>query len=387
VTKRSIEKALNIHDLEALARARLPRGLFEFIARGSEDEVTAAENLARIKSIALLPRVAVDVSQRTTASSLFGRTQAMPVVMGVIGFSGMISYRGEEAVAAAAMESDIPYTLGTFNLTSIGALTERLRERLWYQLYPAKQRAVFDQQVDNAERLGIQALVVTLDSAVSGNRGYPRRSGFALQARPTPSMLLDVLRHPRWLCGTYLRQRWPRSRLRLGNVPAAYAAAFDKRTNIAGITFGDDFTRDCPRRLRDRWPRRLILKGISTVPDALRAVERGADGTIVSNHGGRALNGCIASMTALPDVVRATRDRATVMVDGGFVRGSNIVKALALGASAVLVGRATMFGLAAAGQAGVARALSILREEMSRSLALLGCNRVTDLSYEHVRLP
>jgi (S)-mandelate dehydrogenase len=378
--------AQNIHDLELLARKRLPRVLFDFIARGAEDEVTMRENLASIKRIALRQRVGMDVSRRNLAITLFGREQSMPIVLGVTGFSGLLAYRGEHAMAAAAREARVPFTLGTFNLASLPEVTASGLPPPWYQLYPAKDRAAFEFQVDNARAGGVEVLTVTLDSALGGNREYLRRSGFGMQSRLAPWAFVDTLLHPRWLFGTYLRSRW-HGRPRLGNVPPAVADVTNPRIDISGLRLAADFTWADARSLRDRWPGRLVLKGVSTAEDAAIAVDLGADGIIVSNHGGRSLDGCVASMTALPEVVEAVKGRAAVMVDGGFVRGADVVKALALGATAVLIGRATAFGLAAAGRVGVARALAILREELDRALALVGCRHVGELSRAHVSVP
>jgi isopentenyl diphosphate isomerase/L-lactate dehydrogenase-like FMN-dependent dehydrogenase len=378
--------ALNIHDLEVLARRRLPRGLFEFANNGAEDEVTMRENLASIKRIALRPRVGVDVSRRDISTTLFGRKQSMPIVLGVTGFSGMIAWRGEQSVAAAATAAGVPYTIGTFNFVSVRELPDEVRPGLWYQLYPARQREAFDHQLLHARAAGVGVLVVTMDSAVAGNREYLRRTGFGMPPKLMARTLIDGLAHPRWLFGTYLRHR-TRGMPRLGNVPPALSTLLDPRTDCTGILPADTFSWDDLRRLRDRWPGQLVLKGLSTAEDALIAADLGADGVVVSNHGGRSLDGCIASMAALPEVVDAVGSRLTVMVDGGFTRGSDVVKALAIDAAAVLVGRATIFGLAAAGRAGVARALAIFREEIDRTLAQVGCCRIAELSRAHVRQP
>jgi (S)-mandelate dehydrogenase len=204
-----------------------------------------------------------------------------------------------------------------------------------------------------------------------------------MQSQLAPSAFVDTLLHPRWLFGTYLRSRL-HGRPRLGNVPPAIADVTNPLIDISGLRLAADFTWADVRSLRERWPGRLVLKGLSTAEDAAIAVDLGVDGIIVSNHGGRSLDGCVASMTALPEVVATVKGRAVVMVDGGFVRGADIVKALALGASAVLIGRATAFGLAAGGREGVARALAILREELDRTLALVGCRHVAELSSAHV---
>jgi (S)-mandelate dehydrogenase len=369
-----------------MARKRLPRGLFEFISRGAEDEATLRENLASIKRVALRQRVGVDVSHRDLSIELFGSRQSLPIVVGVTGLSGMVAFRGEVEMARAALGADVPYTVGSSNFTALCDLPAERRDRLWCQVYPTRRRDVFDYQVSNAAESGAQVLVITMDSAVAPNREYMRRNGFSVPLKLSIRTIIDASLHPRWLIGTYLRYRrfgMPR----FANLPPGHGQLFKRDGDTSGLTFGDDFTWNDVRALRDRWRGSLVLKGISTAEDACIAADIGVDGLIVSNHGGRSLDGCVASMTALPGVVDAVGQRLVVMVDGGFLRGADIVKALAVGARAVMVGRGALYGLASAGRAGAARALAIYRDEISRAMGLVGSPTVGGLTREHVCLP
>lgn len=376
--------ALNIHDLEEMARRRLPRGLFDFMNRGAEDEVTLRRNLQGLKEISLRQRVGVDVSKRDAAITLMGVRQAMPVVVGITGLSGMLRYGGEVDIAEAAVASDIPFTLGTTNFTAINSLPERLRQHLWYQIYPAHKKAVYQHQVDQARDAGAGVLVVTMDSAVPPNREYLRRGGYGVPFKANGKAVGDALLHPGWLFGTYLRYHL-RGFPTLGNLPGK-VSMFDPGS-LGAIRTAEHFTWADVEETRRQWPGRLVLKGLSTGEDARIAAECGADGVIVSNHGGRSLDGCIASIEALPEVVDAAGDRLAVMVDGGFLRGSDIVKALAIGAKAVMIGRGTLYGMVAGGLPGAAHALRIYREEISRTLGLTGVTSVEYLNRDHVQMP
>ncbi|KQX18583.1 MULTISPECIES: alpha-hydroxy acid oxidase [unclassified Sphingomonas] len=378
--------AYNIHDLERLARRRLPHGLFEFITRGAEDEITLHENLASLKRIFLRQRVGIDVSDRDLSIELFGQRLPLPIIVGVTGLSGMVHYRGEVEIARAALRAGVPYTVGSTSFTALADLPAERRDKLWCQIYPTKRRDVFDYQVEKAAEARAGALVITMDSAIASNREYMRHNGFNIPIKPTLRTVIDTLAHPGWLIGTYLRY-WLEGMPRFANLPPGHGQLFKKDADVTGLAFGEDFTWQDIAELRRRWPGPLVLKGISTREDAAIAADHGIDGIIVSNHGGRSLDGCVASIAALPEVVDAAGERLAVMVDGGFLRGSDIVKALAMGARAVMVGRGTLYGLAAAGYEGASRALFLYREEISRAMGLVGCRTVAALGPNHVTVP
>jgi len=377
----AMARACNIDDLAALARRRLPLGLYEYLDRGAEDEITLRENGDSIKRVLLRQRVGTDVSQRDISTRLFGIRLSMPVGIAVTGLAGLLAFEGEHSLARAAARAGIPFTLGTSNFASVAEIQAICGDLLWRQVYPAKDRDVLRHQVSTARRAGVKVLIVTMDSPVLGNREYLRRGGWmpgALSMRAK----LQILKSPRYCFGTLLRYALRGGFPEMAHMPAG-------KTRFLDGTFAqtaDDFTWDEVRTLRQQWKDVLVLKGLSTAEDARIAADCGVDGIIVSNHGGRSLDGCVPSMGALAAIVDAVGTKVTVLVDGGFKRGADVLKALAIGASGVMVGRATLYGLAAGGEAGVDRALQIFSEEIHRALALIGCRHLAELGREYVTM-
>lgn len=379
-------KALNIEDLRQMARRRLTRALFEFIDRGSEDDVALRHNRDAIERIKLRPRVLNDVSARDPAITLFGKRQAMPIVIGPTGPAGFAWFRGETALARAAAKAGIPFTLASTSNTPMEEILAKGSGTQWYHLYVWRDMEASLVAVERAHKAGFEALVLTVDATVPYNREFDVRNGVTFPIRITPRNLVDTLLHPRWLFGTMGRYVLSEGHLpRYVNIlmPEGIQAAEVR----AFLTKNDTLTWDFLRRLRDMWPRTLIVKGILHPNDAVMAAECGADGVIVSNHGGIASDASLAPIDALPDIVAAVGDRMTVIVDSGFRRGSDILKGLALGAHAVIVGRATLYGLAAAGEAGASRALQILDSEIKRTMGVLGCRDIKSITRDHVVLP
>jgi len=373
----AIDKAYNIDDLALIAKRRLPKGLYEFIDRGAEDEVTMRENAQSIKRVFFRQRVGNDVSVRDVSTTIFGVKQSMPLAIGVTGLSGMLAYQGEYKLARAAAAAGVPYTLGNSNFAPISEIKKICGDLLWRQTYPLKNRAAMDYVLQTTRDAGVRVLVLTMDSPMSGNREYMFRSGFfpgMTNARTYREMLMS----PHWLFGTVMRYMLSGGLPEISDLPEGHRAFFGKGNTGAAFP-ADDFTWDDVRDLRRKWQDVLVIKGLSTPEDARIAMECGADGIIVSNHGGRSLDGCIPSFAALPSIVDAVAPKVTVMVDGGFKRGADILKAIAVGASSVMVGRATVFGLTAGGEPGVARALALLQQETSRALAMVGCTSLSQL--------
>jgi isopentenyl diphosphate isomerase/L-lactate dehydrogenase-like FMN-dependent dehydrogenase len=379
-----VMRAHNIDDLAAMARRRLPSGIFDYIDRGAEDEVTLRENADSIKRVFLRPRVAVDVSRRDTSATIFGVRQSMPLGIAATGLASLVSYDGERQLARAAAAAGIPYTIGTSNFTAQADLKGICGDLLWRLIYPPKRRELLDHHLGVTREAGVKVLLVTLDSPVVGNREYLRRSGFQPNAMSIKAYL-QMLMAPHWVFGTLLRY------LMGGGLPEFADMPQGERRFLGGSfswsNTADDFTWDDIRALRRNWKDVLVLKGLSTAEDAREAANCGVDGIIVSNHGGRSLDGCVPSFEALPEIVDAVAPKVTVLVDGGFRRGADVLKAIAAGAAGVMVGRAPLFGLAAAGEAGVARALDIFKEEISRAMALVGCNRLSELGRQHLQGP
>ncbi|MCC7347707.1 MAG: alpha-hydroxy-acid oxidizing protein [Variibacter sp.] len=379
-------KALNIADLRAMARRRLPKGLFEFIDRGSEDEVALANNRAALDRIKLKPRVLVDVSKRAQEITLFGKRQAMPIVIAPTGPTGQVWYRGEIALARAAAAAGIPFTVSSAATTP---MEEIVREggdgTKWFQLYMSPDRARSLALVERAQAAGFEALVFTVDSIVPTNREFCTRNGFSLPFRLNAKNALDFALHPRWLLGTMGRYLATTGVPKFVNYPIEHSEQDIMRRGGQGKDAS--LTWEVLRTIRKMWPRPLIVKGIHHVADAVLAADCGADGIIVSNHGGVAFDSAVAPIDLLPEMLDAVGARMTVFVDSGFRRGSDVVKAMALGAAGVFIGRATLYAVAAAGEDGARRALAILRDEIDRTLAAMGCPHIGDLTRDQVVMP
>ncbi len=372
--------AYNIADLREMARGRLPKGMFEFLDRGTEDEVALRNNRLAFERIKLRPRTLVDVSARTQEIVLFGKKQKMPIAIAPTGTSGLLWYQGEVGLARAAAAAGIPFTVGTNSMTSIETIAEQAGGRLWFQLYMWSERSLSHKLVERAKAAGCEALVVTVDGAVSSNREYNHRNGFEIPLVFGVRNTADVLAHPRLFAGVLLHYLFTTGIPSFENFPAEYKDKLTARTLKKSLLKNDSFNWDDLRVLRKMWPGALMVKGILHPQDALLAADCGADAVIVSNHGGRNLDSSMAPIDVLPEVLEAAGKRIDVIVDSGVRRGSDVVKALALGAKAVLIGRATLYGVAAAGEAGAVRAIDILREEIDRVMGLIGVTSVAELN-------
>ncbi len=365
-------RVVNIEDLRQLARRRLPRVVFDYLDGGAEGEVTLRENRRAFDTVTFRPRHAVSVPAVDLRTAVLGRELAVPVLLAPVGYSRVMHVAGESAAARAAGAAGTGYVLSTMSGHALEDVKTACAGPVWYQLYLLGGRAAAEAAIHRARVAGYAALVVTIDTAVAGLRERDVRNGTAQllggSLRARLPFLPQLLTHPRWLASFLLGGGVPP----LPNVvlpgerpmPLVDVATALARAAVTWEDLG---------WLRDAWHGAIVVKGVLTGDDARRAVDAGAAAVVVSNHGGRQLDGVPASLRALPDVVKAVGDRVEVLMDGGIRRGSDIVKALCLGARAVLVGRAYAYGLAAAGEAGVTRALEILRADMERTLQLLGC--------------
>jgi len=375
-----LSHAVNIEDLRQLARRRLPRAIFDFFDGGAEDEVTLRGNRAAFERVRLLPKVLVDVAQVDMETTIFGKTSKMPLAIGPTGGIGAGRPGADLMLARAAKAYGIPFTLATPATASIERAAE-VGGRLWFQLYVVRDREFREKLVARAWSSGYEALLVTVDLPVSGKRERDPKNGFVTPYRPNWRNSHDVLGKPGWLLDI-LRHGLPQ----MENF-AGYRFSSTKVTDIAtavGREMDAGFDWEELGRLRDLWPGKLLLKGVERADDAERAAAAGCDGVVVSNHGGRQLDGAAPTLDALPDVVRAVNGRMTILLDGGIRRGVDIVKARALGAQAVLTGRATLFGVMAGGEPGARRALEILASELERSMRLCGARSVAELGPELV---
>jgi isopentenyl diphosphate isomerase/L-lactate dehydrogenase-like FMN-dependent dehydrogenase len=377
---------VNIADLRLAAMRRLPRAVFDYIDGGSDGEVTLRENVRAFETIAFRPRCAVQTGTCDLRTTVLGTSLALPLVLAPIGSSRLFYPRGEEVAAHAAGAAGTAYTLSTFS----GCLLEDVRRAssgpVWYQLYLAGGRECATATLDRARKAGYSALVVTIDTAVAGLRERDVRNGIAelltrSPRRMAPHVAQFALR-PRWLASFFSDgglMAFPNVVVP-GQGPMLYADV-GRALEQSMVTWED------LRWIREVWNGPIVVKGVHTADDARRAADEGAAAVVVSNHGGRQLDGVRASILVLPEVVEAVGDRVEVLMDGGIRRGGDIVKALCLGARAVLIGRAYAYGLGAAGGAGVTRAIEILRADLIRTLKLLGCGSVAHLDASWIDLP
>ena len=373
----ALERCYNIADLRAAAQHRLPRGVFEFVDRGSEDEVALRNNRAGFERIKLRHRALVDVSDRSMATTLFGKPVAMPMAIAPTGAAGLCWHEGELELAKAAAKAKIPFTLATSAMTSMEKIAEQagpgVGGRLWFQLYVWNRREFSYQIIERAKAAGFEALIVTIDTIVPPNREYNARNGFLLPFHPTVRFTVDIMRHPTWAASVLLKYFTTIGMPRNENYPEPYRRRVTSNPDTFEVMRQDSLCWDDIKTFRKMWPGILMLKGINRPDDAVKAIEYGVDGIIVSNHGGRNMDSAVASIDALPDIADAVGDRATVLLDSGVRRGSDIAKALALGAKAVLTGRVTLYGTAVAGAEGAGKAIGIIRSELDKTMAYTGC--------------
>ncbi len=379
---RRTARAFSIEDLRGLARRRLPRAVFDFFDGGSEDEATLRDNRAAYQRVRLMPKVLVDVSKVDTRTTLLGASSSLPIAIAPTGAVGFGWRGGDVAIARAAAAFGIPYALSTSATASIERIASEAGGCLWFQCYILSRRDFTLGLIERARVAGYEALMITVDLAVGGKRERDFRNDFSIPFKFTPKNVLDFATRPRWAFDMLLKGVPSLENLE-GFTPAATSAA--SQASSVGRNYDPSFDWDRLREIRDVWKKKLIVKGIVRPDDAERAAALGVDAVVVSNHGGRQLDDGIATLDALPGVVAAIGDRVPVLVDGGVRRGRDVVKALALGATGVLIGRATLYGACAAGEAGAYRAIEILREELVRTMQLCGVPRVSDITPDLVR--
>ncbi len=379
---RDIQHAYSIADLREIAQQKLPKGLFEFMDRGTEDELALKRNRAAFERICLRPRVLVDVSGRKLQCKFAGRESAMPLAVAPTGAAGLLSFDGEIAIARAAAKLGIPFTLSTASFTPMERVADEAGGRLWFQLYMWPDRAMSYQLVDRVKAAGYEALIVTVDTAVTPNREYNRKNGFTLPMKITRNNAIDVAKHPEWFFKVFLRYLLRSGIPTLENYPKEYRQRLSEKRpgHQSGLPKSDSVSWDDLRELRKRWKGNLMVKGILHPADAQVALECGVDAIVVSNHGGRNLDSSIAPIDALPEIVATVNGRVDVFMDSGIQRGSDIFKAIALGAKAVFAGRAPLWGVSAAGESGAYKALDILREELDRIMGFTGCVTLDDIN-------
>jgi L-lactate dehydrogenase (cytochrome) len=372
-------KAASITDYRELARRRLPRFLFDYIDGGSYAETTLGRNVSDLRDVALRQRVLRDVSDIDLSATLFGQKQSLPVALAPVGLAGMNARRGEVQAARAAAAFGVPFTLSTVGACSIGEVAAGSPAPFWFQLYMIRDRAFMADLLDLAEAANCPALIFTVDMPVPGSRYRDYHSGLAGASGFFGDMrrAMQAVGRPGWAWDVGVRGG-PHS---LGNV----APVLKGKTGIDDFfawmrdNFDPTVTWDDLAWVRERWKGPLIIKGVLDADDAKRVADLGADGLVVSNHGGRQLDGVLSSTRALPPIADAVEGRLTILADSGIRSGLDVVRMLALGADGVLIGRAWAYALAARGEAGVSHVLSLMAAEMKVALALTGVTRVDQL--------
>lgn len=382
----ALRRVVNIEDLRVLARRRLPRVVFDYLDGGAADEVTLRGNTRVFDEVIFRPKHAVAVKETNLRTRVLGNEIAFPAILAPIGYSRLMHPDGELAAASAAGAAGIPFTLSTISGHKLEKVRTASSGNVWYQLYLVGGRDAAEAAIERARAAGFYALVVTIDTAVAGNRERDPRNGLR---ELLGGSILEKIPH----LGQFLaRPAWLTSFLMDGGMPKLENIVVPGKgpmtlVDVTAALAGAVVTWEDMKWLRKAWPGPIIIKGVLTGDDARRAADEGAAAVVVSNHGGRQLDGVSPTLLALPEVVAAAGRNLEVLMDGGIRRGSDIAKALCLGARAVLIGRAYGYAMAAAGEAGVSAALNILRTDLVRTLTLLGCPSVAALDASFVQVP
>ena len=379
----NLHSAINLEDLRQLARRKLPRIAFDFIDGGADDEHCLLRNRQAFERYRLLPRYLRDVSQRDLSVTLFGRTYASPVGISPTGLAGLFRPDADLMLAAAAREANIPFLLSSAANASIEDVMAVAPEHVWFQMYGTRDERINMDLVERARQAGVRVLVVSVDVPVNSNRERNKRNGFSRPFRMTPSVVLDALGHPAWV----LRY------LRTGGIPMMRnwmpyaregASAADVADMYGTLTPAPMISWDHIQRIRQAWPGTLVIKGLMHPEDAREAMRHGVDGLVVSNHGGRQLDAAPSPLEVLPAIRAAVGKDMPLILDSGVRRGSDVVIARCLGAHSTLFGRPTLFGVAAGGQAGAARALQLVRQELDMVMTQIGCGTFSDLDSSYL---
>jgi L-lactate dehydrogenase (cytochrome) len=373
----SMPVVTNVEDLRQIAKRKVPKAIFEYIDHGSYDQLTLKANRNDLDAIRFRQRVLIDADNRSLATTMLGEKVAMPVAIAPTGLTGLMHGNGEMLAAKAAETAGIRFTLSTMSICSIEDIREVTKAPFWFQLYVFKDRGFSEEVIQRAKDAGCSALFLTVDLPMRGQRHCDIKNGLVVPPRLTARNAFDIMTKPGWLAGVLMGKRKS-----FGNVD--YYLKNKGGIWAAGRWGGDNFDRslswDDVTWIRKLWPGKLVIKGILDAEDAKRAADMGAEGIVVSNHGGRQLDGAPGTITVLPRIADAVRDRTEILFDGGIRSGQDVLKALALGAHGCLIGRAYLYGLAAMGQAGVTKALDLIAEELRVAMSLTGVRDVADVS-------
>ena len=373
-----------IDDLKRMHRRRAPKMFFDYCESGSWTEQTFRENTSDFDKLRLRQRIAVDMSNRTLRSTMIGQDVTIPVALAPVGMTGMQSADGEIKAARAARDFGVPYTLSTMSICSIEEVAKATKAPFWFQLYVMRDEEFVDDIIRRAKNAGCDALVLTLDLQLLGQRHKDLRNGLSAPPKLTPKTILNLA--TKWSWGWEMLQTRNRS---FGNI-VGHAKSASDMTSLSAWTaeqFEPKLDWDMVARLKDKWGGKLILKGILDVEDAIKAADLGCDAIVVSNHGGRQLDGALSAIRMLPAIVAAVGERVEVLMDSGIRSGQDILKARALGAHGVMIGRAYIYGLGAMGQKGVTKALEILQREMDLTMALCGKRDIANVNRDILLVP
>jgi L-lactate dehydrogenase (cytochrome) len=365
-----------IEDLRQVARRKVPRAFFDYAEAGSYSQETLRANRADLERIKLRQRVLVDVDQRDMSTTIIGEKVPLPLALGPVAMTGLERGNGEILACRAAQAAGLPYTLSTMSICSIEDVAEEVDKPFWFQLYVMRDRGFVRSLIERAAAAKCSALVLTVDLQVLGQRHCDVKNGLAVPPSLKFSNLVNMLTKPAWIAGVLAGKRWT-----FGNI-AGHVKGMNDVTTLAQWTaqqFDPTLNWKDVEWVKSLWPGKLIIKGILDVEDARLAAKSGADALVVSNHGGRQLDGAPSSIHALPKVVDAVGSEIEVLFDGGIRTGADMMRALALGARACLIGRAYIFGLGAAGEAGVAKAIEFIAKEFDVTMALTGVKSVKDI--------
>jgi L-lactate dehydrogenase (cytochrome) len=371
----------NIEDLRVLARRRVPKALFEYVDGGSYDELTLRANRADLDAVKLRQRVLVDTSKRDLTTTLLGEKVAMPVAIAPTGLTGLIHGDGEILAARAAEAAGLKFCLSTLSICALEDVASAVQQPIWYQLYVFKDRGFARAMIERATAARCSAMFLTVDLPYRGQRHADIKNGLTVPPRLTLRNCWDIATKPSWAMGVLMSKRKSFGNLEtyLGSAPG-YAPKVLKTGSWATNNSDQSLNWRDLDWIRERWKGKLVLKGILDAEDAKRAADEGVDGIVVSNHGGRQLDGACGSISVLPHIVDAVGDRLEVLFDGGVRSGHDVFKALAHGARGCLIGRAYLYGLAAMGQAGVAAALEVIRESFDNAMILTGTTNVAQIT-------
>ncbi|WP_204250260.1 alpha-hydroxy acid oxidase [Mycolicibacterium goodii] len=377
--ERRLARCLCVDDFERLARRRVPPAVWDYVYGGSDGEIAMARNREAFGRVEFRPTLFDAVAEPDVSTTILGRRAAAPIILAPTGYTRLSEHSGERAVAAAAAAAGVPYTLSTYATTSItDAAAAAPGGRNWFQVYLMKDRSVSEAHIAEAATQGYEALMLTVDTSISGYKRMDKRNGFAIPPQLTARTMAGMARHPGWVANI------------LSTEPLRFAT-FPDGSEYARWGMSNELREQAIRPadiswLKERWTGPVIVKGLLSVADAVAAVEAGADAVVLSNHGGRQLDRAPVPLELLGPVVDAVGGRAEVYLDSGIRSGGDVAAALAFGAQAVMIGRAYLYGLMVGGQRGVAAVLGLLADELSRAMSLIGVGAVTDLRRDHVRL-